>query len=155
MARRKEREFLWRLSIFLLSRVASQTAQPSSCLPKLPSATQLRPGPISTCIFSWVSWFYKVIQRCAAEKCPLNDCTAPNKWLCWRRDDSRRSVLQEGGMHSVTCTLFYIPKESMSRAHASPSGRRRRRVATLLKPGIVPALLKLSLLFSLRKAPWK
>jgi len=56
-------------------------------------------------------------------------------------------------MHSVTCTLFYIPKESMSRAHASPSGRRRRRVATLLKPGIVPALLKLSLLFSLRKAP--
>lgn len=40
-----------------------------------------------------------------------------------------------------------------SRARSSPSGRRRRGVAALLKPGTVPVLLKLSLLFSLRKAP--
>jgi hypothetical protein len=74
----------------LMPSVASKTEHSqSTCLPRLPSATQLWPRPNSTC-------FRKVILRWATEKCPLNDCTAPNKWLSWRRDDSQPQRLFTG-----------------------------------------------------------
>lgn len=46
-----------------------------------------------------------------------------------------------------------VPKQHMSVVLSSSSGRRRGRVEALLRPDTTPALLKLSLLFSLRKVP--
>lgn len=98
--------------------------------------------------------FYKVILRWSTEKCPLNDCTAPRKWLSWRRDDSWGSRLRKQ-VHSCSPVLSsYIPKQHMSSTLSSPSGRKRGGVPALLRVGTVPALMKLSLLASLRKEPW-
>lgn len=77
------------------------------------------------------------------KKCPLNDCTAPSKWLSWRRDDSWGSRLRKE-VHSCSSVLSsYIPKQHMSSTLSSPSGRRRGGVAALLRVGTVPAVIKL------------
>lgn len=134
MARRERWEFLCSLSISLLSRVAGQT-KPSqaSCLPKLPSATQLRQRPNSACIISRVPCFCKVILRWATENCPLNDCTTPNKWLSWRRDDSWGSCLQRGGAPALTCGLFPHPQAARVTHPLLPIWKKEEMGGSLIK----------------------